>query len=70
MDAKTNALLVLRGQMKPNDLVLKIIGDCRRKLAMDFDTPAKQIIGQYAAQLGLNEKQFNILCEKISGATL
>ena len=70
MDAKTNALLLLRGVagVKPEAAVLSIVGECRRELAMNFDTPAVQIIEFHAAKLGLNTKQFNMLCEKLSDA--
>jgi hypothetical protein len=70
MDAKVNALQVIRGIAQPTQEVLAIIGECRRKLAMDFDTPAQQIIAIHATKLGLNTKQFNTLCEKISGAQI
>jgi hypothetical protein len=67
MDAKDNALAVIRGKAKANDEVLDTIAECRRKLALDFDTPAYQIIQHHAAKLGLTKQQFDILCEKCSG---
>ena len=54
-----NALLVLRGKAKPKGNLLEVIGECRRKLATDFDTPANEIIKFHAAKLGLDEERFN-----------
>ena len=36
---------------------LKVMHDCRRELAMNFDCPSEQILGVYGAKLGLSSKQ-------------
>lgn len=63
----TNARLVLRGKAKANAEVIAVVAECRRQLAMDFDTPASVIINAHAAELGLDAREFNQLCEKITG---
>jgi hypothetical protein len=67
MDAKTNALAVLNGGKASAELIA-VLWEFRQTMVMDFDTPVSSIINRYANRLGLTVKQFNRLCEKVTGA--
>lgn len=48
------------------ELRKKVVDECSRELALNFDLPANSILALYGAKLGLNGKQmFKLLASEI-----
>ncbi len=45
----------------------RVVEACKTRLAIDFDTPAKMIFGQYGPQIGLTGDEMDRLIWELAG---